>query len=339
MPKQVTKLVDYEPGPVGRALLHCYDECSTDPLPEVLAGMPPQLLPWLTQLFPKGLPKLVEPLVLDLALPDSGTALVGYSGGKDSTAAALKMKREGLDVQLLHIKGLNRGYPHEYRCSVEMAEQLGMPMHVIGIRSKGRGDYMENPVRNQLIMGLMLDFALQDGRGWAVHVLGGLQVDRMAGLEYGGGWSDTVEMFAAAATSFAALAPGYIYRTGVLRGDTDSLLTIVEDAAHTIPYLRFCMLPAYRRPSARNANIRKWGEDVVLPNRCGSCYKCCIEYLQLATLGLLRKDAGFGLHCAAKVQRAMTTLVHPGAKYTVEESLAMRIEFDLVDVRPLAGLA
>ena len=44
-------------------------------------------------------------------LPKTNRALVGFSGGKDSVAAALKLKERGMDVTLVYVSGINQTTP------------------------------------------------------------------------------------------------------------------------------------------------------------------------------------------------------------------------------------
>ena len=47
-------------------------------------------------------------------LTNNGRIILCYSGGKDSTATAIRLKNEGWDIVLYHLRGINQTYRDEY---------------------------------------------------------------------------------------------------------------------------------------------------------------------------------------------------------------------------------
>ena len=128
-------------------------------------------LQWVSQLIhqknnweyrPSVLCKLSDIIVPVISDNDSKTVVLGFSGGLDSVYQAINLKERGYEVVLYHLKGINtyENGQASKRCP-EIAEKLGMKYGESAI-SKKRGiqQVPENPLKNELIMGLMIDYCL-----------------------------------------------------------------------------------------------------------------------------------------------------------------------------------
>ena len=58
--------------------------------------------------------------------------------------------------------------------------------------------------------------------------------------------------------------------------DRHAFEVLIKHSPNLLSKLSSCLLPSYRKPNVVRANM-KFG-NVLLPNRCGSCYKCALEY-------------------------------------------------------------
>lgn len=91
--------------------------------------------------------------------------VLGFSGGLDSVYQALTLKEEGYNVILYHLRGIN-SYENGQgtaRCR-KIAEKIGAKYieTVIG-KKKGWQQVPECPLKNELIMSLMIDYCLSEG--------------------------------------------------------------------------------------------------------------------------------------------------------------------------------
>lgn len=334
-----TRFEGFKAGPFSGAFASLYDQVSTDPLPHTLQGVPQGLEPFVLTMYRGAMPRMVarQDAKPGLMLPNNGGALVGYSGGKDSLAAALRLRAQGFKVRLLFIKGINKSYPGEEQAAAATARAAGFHLYGVKVVQSGKMDYIENPMKNQFIMAIMADFALRAGNGWAVHAQGGLSCDVVATQAFGSGFSDALEMFAAAGEFFARQVRGYSFKAGLLANDTDSILTILDSDPGLFMHLQSCMLPLRYKPTTRRANERKFGAALLLPGRCGSCYKCAAEYLHLASFGMLPKHAGYAAHCIGVMQKALEAKITTGKRYSREEAVAEFVDGKRVDYRWALG--
>ncbi len=221
-------------------------------------------------------------------------ALVLFSGGKDSTSAALKLRDEGLDVTGFFVRGINRAYPDEIDTARTVARLINLPLKIAEVKQTGRTAQKENPVKNHLLLALAIDHGLRNGYG--TYACGNRLDESIEHVEYDCGWSDGIETFRAAKTHFEAACPGVDVRAAVLADKSDTFITLCRYAPQAIVAANGCMLPPYRRPAIIKANRAKYGIDL-LPGRCGSCYKCGLEFAMLSFVGALPRNPAFYRHC------------------------------------------
>lgn len=305
--------------PVTKIMCNLFNACSTNPLLSDWSGYPLQLERFLrgvlrgcgshnyfsdTSKFPPlfQFPKI--PIRPDVVL-------VGFSAGKDAVAATLKlMHTMGKSPELFYVRGINRAYPGEFEAAQLLAAKMEVPLHVFQVQLTGKSHWQENPVKNQFILGLMVDYGAH--HGILEYVQGGLACDSVKTQSFASGFSDSKEMFVAIDSYFRSVLPGYVYHHGLLKNDTDSLITVVEYGYKSLlPLVHSCMLPVRYKANVRKTNEEKYGVKL-MNHRCFSCYKCCLEYLHLQLLGKEPENKPATKHCYDILKTALGRILGEG---------------------------
>lgn len=287
-----------------------YAGCSDSPLPTTWHDVPHTLRQYLANVYdlahephPQHTGSGQGPW-RSQATGDPRTMLVAFSGGKDSTASALVAQAEGYEPLLYHVAGLNRAYPMEATAAQGMADRLGFPMVVQQVKLAGRAAYMDNPVKNQLVLALMLAFGA--AHGVRHHTLGDMRTDVLAVTQLQCNGSDAYEQLQAWEGHAAAAWPLYTYHH-LLRHVCDSLGILLLSRPDLLEHVYGCVAPHRFREQYRAKNQAKYPGLLLLPNRCGSCWKCCAEAIALHRMGYEGQHVtpAFLDHCAEYLRRQL----------------------------------
>ena len=92
---------------------------------------------------------------------ENNKLLLLFSGGKDSTAAAIRFKELGYDVILYFLQGINPAYMDEIDRAKAVAEKLELPLVIEYMKVSGSGDFLENPTKNQLILSFAINYGIE----------------------------------------------------------------------------------------------------------------------------------------------------------------------------------
>lgn len=239
----------------------------------------------------------------------NNNVVVCFSGGKDSVAAAIKLRDEGRNVFLFHVAGINTSYPDEIMHVVQLAQYLNMPLHVMHIKQQGKTSFKESPVKNQLIASLALDYAVENNIGVSI-CFGDFKTDTTQNSQFFESWSDTQEMWSA----WLALVRSYFSDIElIIPFDTyNETLDIISDSRELLEKVCGCIMPYRFRKMTRERNEKKYIIEL-LPNRCGSCWKCCTEYIFLVDKGIVPLNNKFYEHCLNFLVKKLPS-VHPEVK-------------------------
>lgn len=207
---------------------------------------------------------------------------VAASGGKDGLATALLAREAGLDVTLFHVAGLNRGTASvEHAAVARQAAVIRAPLRTQAVHITGAsGGFVEMPTKNQVVATLMVGAMVSARPRGGQYALGNVLADNVGSLNPVLALSDARELVDAWHAFLVTLVPGLAHRTW-LRHELEALATLMRHGL--VELAHGCMAPLRYRQGYRAANERKYGP--LLPDRCGSCTKCCSESLMLARLG------------------------------------------------------
>ena len=227
-------------------------------------------------------PSPIEPTESVAVAGEASRCWVAASGGKDGLATALLAREAGLDVTLFHVAGLNRGTASaELAAVARQAAVIRAPLVTQHVSITGAGNgFTELPTKNQvattLLVGAMVSARPRGGQ----YALGNVLADSVGSLNPYLALSDAREAIEAWHAYLVTLVPGLAQRTW-LRHELEALATLMRHGL--VELAHGCMAPLRYRAGYRQANERKYGP--LLPDRCGSCTKCCSETLMLARLG------------------------------------------------------
>ena len=230
----------------------------------------------------------------DISYPNNKDIIICCSGGKDSTAVALKLKEEGHNIILYYVKGINKAYPDEEKRIDKIANYLQVPYYIEDrFKFTGHSDFPDNPIKNQLILSMAANYAYEINIGCNI-AFGDFKDDTVEKCNIMTSWSDTVEMNQAYLQFIKHYIPAFNY-IAPFKYEFDSI-NILYKYYHILPLTQSCIMPQRFRNSLKQHNEEKY--QINLPdNRCGSCYKCCREYIQFYLLGLYEFNEGYYNHC------------------------------------------
>ena len=224
---------------------------------------------------------------------DDRKVLLAYTGGKDSVAATIRLKKAGYDVSLFFIKGLNKAYPKELDCAEKIAEILGCKLYVSEVKITGKNSHPDNPVKNQLILSLMTDFGLK--HGFNCFSSGILNVTN-PNYEYD--WSDSGELMETFKAFMRKAFKGWKYIENGATKEAENLAELLKHPkAKELWNLKSSCVGANRfRKTYREQNEAKF-KIKLSENQCGSCYKCCYEYVVKSALSAAKPNIEYLKKC------------------------------------------
>jgi len=225
--------------------------------------------------------------------PRTNNVVVCFSGGKDSTALAMLLKNMGKNVFLYHVRGINKSYPDEVNRAVRVASLLELPLYIDEVKLIGGSIYKENPLKNQVIATLALNYSISQHLDVSI-AFGDFTEDTAERSVFDRNWSDCVEMWNAYREVISKIVPNFELHIP-FKNYLETLLVVGREPT-LLNAVQGCLAPQRFRRHWHDMNEKKYKVSL-LPNRCGSCWKCCVEYLYLTDNNLLEYNEAFYLHC------------------------------------------
>jgi 7-cyano-7-deazaguanine synthase in queuosine biosynthesis len=259
-------------------------------------------------LIPEIKPPVFEKLDYTINRPESKKAAVAFSGGKDSIAAAIKLKEAGYDVTLFFLAGVNRSFHLEKEVCYDLSNKCGMPLLVAEGSFSGKHYYNESPIKNQLILSLMIDSLVDT----CVFSSGNDTSDKLIDMKIKFNWSDSIEMY----DKFSEFIKHHFleYQFLIMHQDeNDAINYLANNHPAILNDSISCILPHRFNKSIREKNEKTFGVKL-MKNRCGSCEKCCHEYIHLSNVGFLSKKQSFYDHCVNFLKNKKSTINVPDHK-------------------------
>lgn len=246
---------------------------------------------WSIEYHKKDYPQ-VEPI-------ENDNIILAFSGGKDSIASAMRYKQLGYNVYLYHLRHINPTFSDEWECAKKLAEMLELPIYFDDIKFKGFHTWTEHPMKNMLIANGALSYGIREGitthiafGNYTTSYLDDNMFERCAG--------DCVDMWDAYNKIIQCSLPDFQMDANLDNmGDT---LDILADRRDLLDESLSCLCRHSLREYRKNWVKEKYGIDL-FNRRCGSCYKCCVEYIYMADHDKLPFSEGYYKYCMGQLYK------------------------------------
>jgi 7-cyano-7-deazaguanine synthase in queuosine biosynthesis len=227
-------------------------------------------------------------------LPGTKKALVAYSSGVDSTYKALALRKQGYDVTLFHARKINRAYPDESKKAVEFSKDLGFPMVELEVKKIGKEARVDNPVKDQLILGYALEYGIQNGISH--YSTGNYHHYHATPKNFEEGMSNVVEMFDLFEKGISMYIKNYSYSQIDETKYNVFKLVLGISPESLEKHVASCITPLRFKNMLWEKTTKKFGIKL-MHNHCGTCYKCIQEYLILRDLGFYPDNQQYVQYC------------------------------------------
>ena len=233
---------------------------------------------------------------LELPKYDDNNIILAFSGGKDSIASAILYKNMGKNVYLYHMKHINSSFSDEWECAKKCADFLQLPIYIDDIKFKGHHIWMEHPMKNMIIITSKIAFG-----NYTSSFLFGNPFEKCAG--------DCMDMWDTYNTIIQQIIPDF--KVDVQLESLGHTLEIITSPKYRTVFENSlsCMCRHSLRPYRHQWVKDKFGIEL-LPHRCGSCFKCCVEYIYLADHDLIEFSEDYYKYCLRQLFKVAVSENH-----------------------------
>ena len=219
--------------------------------------------------------------------------IIGFSGGKDSTATALYYKKKGFKVYLFHVHGLNKFFPQELESAREVANALDLPLIIRNVQLKGTSLYPDHPLKNIIIANMALQWGIANNIGVRLG-MGNYYTTHLNDVEFATAGDDCCEMWSAYKVVMRKYIPHLKLETPLM--NLSDTMRAFEGEKKLLETAQSCVM-TYRFKNKHRERIQKTFGIELMPNRCGCCWKCAVEYMYFADKDMLPYSRDYYIHC------------------------------------------
>ena len=251
---------------------------------------------------------------LDTAFSDEKTIIICVSGGKDSLATILHYLKSDYKIYLYHLKGINFTYKDEYKVVEELAQKLNLPLFEEEIKLSGKQEWVEHPMKNMIIASMALQYGIRSKLTTNI-AFGNFNTSTLDSDPFDVCAGDCKEMWEAYEKIIHRVLHNFSIQSPLVNfQDTiDSILKHSQYLEHT----QSCIGPYRYREYLRTNNEKKY-QITLPPHRCGSCWKCCLEYCVFCDNDIYEYNTSYYQHCLRILQS--TLYKETGMKYNIDET-------------------
>lgn len=257
---------------------------------------------------------------------------VCLSGGKDSAAAAYYYKQRGYEVHLYHATGVNRAYGDEKTAAQQIADYLGCDLFIDKFQLAGKQKFIEHPLKNYIIANGAIHYALNMGFPPTI-CFGNFNQSKLDDNAFEVCAGDCIEMWQVYEPIIQTVIPNFKIEIP-LRTNADTFNLLSEDW-QLFRLAVSCMSPFRFREHWKHRTEQKYGVRL-FNNRCGCCWKDCLESMWLMDNNKVEYNEDFYIHCFEILERTVFKEIGtPGDSvqsiwdsymfYPIEESKAYNI--------------
>ena len=296
--------IDLLPNPIFNAINHLYAEVSSPSevtnllIPEVydsgfedLFDILEAKVPW----FKRKETTTMKLPVLNYEY-NPKEIVVCVSGGKDSIATVLHYMQLGYKVYLYHLHGINKVYYDEYMSVEQIAKYLNLPYNIDSCKLSGQHSFTEHPLKNYIIANGAISWAI-NYRIAPNIAFGNFSQSRLDDMPFEVCGGDCLDMWLAYNKIISKIIPGFCIKLP-LNNQKDTY-DILDKQKELISLCQSCISPYRFKAHWKKRTEKKYGVQL-MPNRCGCCWKDCVEYITLADMGMTsfaEWNEDYYLHC------------------------------------------
>ena len=229
----------------------------------------------------------------DALRSDTKEVTVLLSGGKDSAAVAFYYKQLGYKVHLYHATGVNKAYGDEKNAAQRIADYLGCDLYIDRIKLEGTHRFIEHPLKNYVIANGALHYCLEKGYA-PVLATGNFNKSILDLNEFEVCGGDCIEMWDVYNSIIQNILPEF--RLEVPLETNADTFEILRNDWELFSLAVSCMSPFRFREHWKHRTEQKYGIRL-FENRCGCCWKCCVESMYLMDIDSMEYNEEYYLHC------------------------------------------
>lgn len=259
----------------------------------------------------------VEKYYDKLSLPkyDTKNIIVLFSGGKDSTATALHYKKKGYNVYLYHVKGINRSYPDEWKQAQKIADYIGLPLYIDEFKMEGKLDIPDHPMKNMIIANGALHYGIRENIGIKIAP-GNYLTSYLDSNPFYYSGDDCLEMWTEYEYIIGKIIPNF--KVYISLNNIKSTINLLSKDMKLMEMCLSCV-GAHRFRAWNKQRIESKYNIHLLENRCGTCWKCCLEYIYLCDMGYAEYNKDYYKHCLKTLRK--TNEIENDKAFTTWEDL------------------
>ena len=226
---------------------------------------------------------------------------VCLSGGKDSAACAYYYKKRGYRVHLYHCSGVNKAYGDEKTAAQRIADYLGCDLFIEKMWLNGTHKFIEHPMKNYVIANAAIHYCL--AKGYTPRIaFGNFSRSSIETNAFEVCAGDCIEMWDAYRPIIQKVLPEFDIEIP-LQTNADTFNLMTQDW-ELFSRAVSCMSPYRFREHWKHRCEEKYNVRM-FPNRCGCCWKCCMEWMWLADIGQVPYNHAYYVHCFDILERTI----------------------------------